>query len=111
VTIRAFLFRVRRQTIASTRAAARVKLVRNVLCYVSFPDTSLPSCGQPGSSKSSATRHSQEREVSMFSSFAIAATIGFVIGIVIVVGLAVRARADDNIARVLYDVEHPEKTR
>jgi len=47
----------------------------------------------------------------VFSSFAIAATIGFVAGIIIVVGLAVRARADDNIARVLYDVEHPEKTR
>jgi len=82
-----------------------------VLCCVSFPDTSLPSCGQPGSSKSSAARPSQELEVSVLSSFTVAATIGFLVGIVIVVGLAVRARTDDNIARVLYDVEHPEKTR
>jgi hypothetical protein len=47
----------------------------------------------------------------MLSSFTVAATIGFVVGIVIVTGLAVRARTDDNIARVLYDVEHPEQTR
>jgi len=47
----------------------------------------------------------------MLSSFPLAATIGFVVGIVIVVGIAMRARTDDNIARVLYDVEHPEKTR
>jgi len=47
----------------------------------------------------------------MLSSFAVAATIGFLVGIVIVVGFAVRARTDDNIARVLYDVEHPKQTR
>jgi hypothetical protein len=47
----------------------------------------------------------------MLSSFAVAATLSFLVGIVIVVGLAMRARTDDNIARVLYDVEHPEKTR
>lgn len=54
---------------------------------------------------------SQAPEVSMFSSFAFAVTICFVVGIVIVVALAARARADDSIARVLYDAEHPEKTR
>ena len=47
----------------------------------------------------------------MLSSFTVVATIGFFVGIVIVVGFAVRARTDDNIARVLYDVEHPEQTR
>ena len=47
----------------------------------------------------------------MLSSFAIAVVICFIVGIVIVVALAVKARGDDNIARVLYDTEHPEKTR
>jgi len=47
----------------------------------------------------------------MFSSFTIAAAIVLLVGIVIVLRLAGRARADDSIARVLYDVEHPEKTR
>ncbi len=47
----------------------------------------------------------------MLSSFAIATTFGLLVGVVIVIGLAARARTDDNIARVLYDVEHPEKTR
>lgn len=47
----------------------------------------------------------------MLFSFALAVTICFVVGVVIVVTLAARARADDSIARVLYDVEHPEKTR
>jgi hypothetical protein len=47
----------------------------------------------------------------MLSSFTLAVTICFVVGIIIVVALASRARADDSIARVLYDAEHPEKTR
>lgn len=47
----------------------------------------------------------------MISSFIVAVTICFGVGIVIVVTLAARARADGGIARVLYDVEHPEKTR
>jgi hypothetical protein len=47
----------------------------------------------------------------MLSSFAVAVTICFVVGIGIVMLLGMRAKADDNIARVLYDVEHPEKMR
>jgi hypothetical protein len=47
----------------------------------------------------------------MLSSFALAVTICFVAGTIIVVALAARARANNSIARVLYDTEHPEKTR
>jgi hypothetical protein len=47
----------------------------------------------------------------MFSSFTFAVTICFVVGTFIVIALAARAGADDTIARVLYDTEHPEKTR
>jgi hypothetical protein len=47
----------------------------------------------------------------MFSSFALAATVCFVAGTIIVVALGARAGADDSIARVLYDTEHPKKTR
>jgi hypothetical protein len=47
----------------------------------------------------------------MLSSFALAATVCFVAGTIIVVALAARAGADDSIARVLYDTEHPKKTR
>jgi hypothetical protein len=47
----------------------------------------------------------------MLSSFVIVAAICLVVGIVIVIALASRARTDDSIARVLYDAEHPEKTR
>jgi len=47
----------------------------------------------------------------MFSSFALAATLCFAAGTVIVVALIGRAGASDSIARVLYDTEHPKKTR
>jgi hypothetical protein len=47
----------------------------------------------------------------MFSSFALVATICFVAGTIIVIALLGRARANDSIARVIYDTEHPEKTR
>ena len=47
----------------------------------------------------------------MFSSFALVATVSFLTGIVIVVALAARAGATDSIARILYDTEHPGKTR
>jgi hypothetical protein len=47
----------------------------------------------------------------MLSSFAVAVTLCFVAGLIIVVSLAARAEADGSIARVLYDAEHPEKTR
>jgi len=47
----------------------------------------------------------------MLSSFALAATICFVAGTVIVVALIGRSGGSDNIARVLYDTEHPRKTR
>jgi hypothetical protein len=47
----------------------------------------------------------------MFSSFALAATIWFIAGTIIVVALASRARGDNSIARILYDAEHPRKTR
>ena len=47
----------------------------------------------------------------MFSSFAVAATIGFVAGAVILVALLERAGTNDSIARLLYDTEHQEKTR
>ena len=46
----------------------------------------------------------------MLSSFTLAVTICLVVGIGLVMLLGMRARTDDNIARVLYDVEHPEKT-
>lgn len=45
----------------------------------------------------------------MFFPFGVAVTI--CLGLVIVVVLAARARSDDSIAHVLYDVEHPEKSR
>ena len=47
----------------------------------------------------------------MFSSIALAATVCFVAGTLIVIALAARAKADGGIARVLYDTEHPQKTR
>ena len=47
----------------------------------------------------------------MLSSFALAATVCFVAGTIIVVALAARAGADGSIARILYDTEHPKKTR
>ena len=47
----------------------------------------------------------------MFSSFALAATICFVAGTILVVALLGRTRANDSIARVLYDTEHPKKTQ
>ena len=47
----------------------------------------------------------------MFSSFAIALTLCFAAGALIVVALAARARTDASIARVLYDTEHPGRTR
>jgi len=47
----------------------------------------------------------------MLFSFLLAATFCFVAGIIIVVALAERAGADSNIARVLYEAEHPEKAR
>jgi hypothetical protein len=50
-------------------------------------------------------------EGSMLSSFALAVTICFVAGTIIVVALVARARGKDTIARVLYDTEHPKETR
>jgi hypothetical protein len=47
----------------------------------------------------------------MLSSFAVALTLCFFAGAIIVVALAARARTTDSIARVLYDTEHPAKTR
>ena len=47
----------------------------------------------------------------MLSSFTVALTLCVVAGCVIVVALAARARADDTIAHVLYDTEHPAKAR
>jgi hypothetical protein len=47
----------------------------------------------------------------MFSSFALAVTICFVAGTVLTLALAARAKGDSSIARVLYDTEHPKKTR
>lgn len=47
----------------------------------------------------------------MLSSLIVAVTICCVAGIGIVALVGMRARNDENIARVLYDVEHPEKTR
>jgi hypothetical protein len=47
----------------------------------------------------------------MFSSFALAATLCFGVGIFIVFTLAAKAGRDQSIARILYDAEHPEKTR
>jgi hypothetical protein len=45
----------------------------------------------------------------MLSSFALAVTTCFVAGTIIVVAFAARAKADDSIARVLYDTEHPKQ--
>jgi len=45
----------------------------------------------------------------MFSSFTLAVTLCFVAGTIIVMALASRAGADDSIARILYDTEHPKK--
>ena len=45
----------------------------------------------------------------MFSAFTLAVTLCFVAGTIIVMALASRARADDSIARILYDTEHPKK--
>jgi hypothetical protein len=47
----------------------------------------------------------------MLSSFALVATICFAAGTIIVVALAAHARMDGGIARILYDTEHPRKTR
>lgn len=47
----------------------------------------------------------------MLSSLAVALTICFFAGAIIVVALAARAQTDASIARVLYDTEHPAKTR
>ena len=47
----------------------------------------------------------------MLFSFAAAVAICFFAGTIIVFALAARARADDTIARVLYDTEHPTKTQ
>ncbi len=47
----------------------------------------------------------------MFSSFTLAVTICFVAGTLIVVALKARTKSDDSIARVLYETEHPKKTR
>jgi hypothetical protein len=50
----------------------------------------------------------------MLSSLALAVIICFLTGTAIVVALALRAgspRTGDGIARVLYDAEHPEKSR
>lgn len=88
----------------------RPALLRNVLCYVSFPETSLPSCGQPGSSKPSAPLPAQEPEVPMFSSLGFAVGLAFAVGITIVLTLVAKAGPDKTIARVLYDAERPEKT-
>jgi hypothetical protein len=46
----------------------------------------------------------------MLSSFALAATVCFVAGTIIVVALLGRTRANDSIARVLYDAEQTKKT-
>jgi hypothetical protein len=50
----------------------------------------------------------------MFSSLGLAVIVCFLIGTAIVVALAVKSgtgRTGSTIARVLYDAEHPEKTR
>jgi len=47
----------------------------------------------------------------MLSSFAVAVTLCLGVGIVIVMTLAARAEATDSIAHVLYDAEHPGKSR
>jgi hypothetical protein len=47
----------------------------------------------------------------MLSSFTFAATLCFFAGAIIVVALAARAGTDSSIARVLFDTEHPKKTR
>lgn len=50
----------------------------------------------------------------MVSSLTLAVIVCFVVGTAIVIGLAFKAgagRTGGSIARVLYDAEHPEKTR
>jgi hypothetical protein len=51
----------------------------------------------------------------MFSSLTLAFVVCFFVGVAIVLALALKAGAGRNggatIARVLYDAEHPEKTR
>ncbi len=51
----------------------------------------------------------------MFSSLSLAFIVSFVVGTAIVIAIAMRAartsRADGSIAQVLYNAEHPEKTR
>jgi hypothetical protein len=47
----------------------------------------------------------------VFSSFALAVSICFVAGTLLVVALAARARADDSIASVLYAAEQSKQTR
>jgi hypothetical protein len=48
----------------------------------------------------------------MYFSFALAVTICFFVGTIIVVALAARrAGADGSIASVLYDTEHPNTSR
>jgi hypothetical protein len=82
----------------------------NVVCLANFPESSCRPAG-------SLTHQSRLRtslaglEVSMFSSFAFAVTICVVAGTIIVVALAARAGADGSIARVLYNTEHPKKSR
>jgi hypothetical protein len=49
--------------------------------------------------------------VHVLSSFAAVVTTCFFAGTIIVLALAARSRDDDTIARVLYDTEHPTKTR
>lgn len=64
--------------------------------------------------KAVGARSKQEQEGSMLSSLGIAVVICFLVGTAIVVALAVGAgtrRSGDSIGRVLYDAEHPEKTR
>jgi hypothetical protein len=61
--------------------------------------------------KAVGTHRSQAAEVDMLFSFAVVVTICVVAGIVIVGALAERAGADGSIAHILYDAEHPDKTR
>jgi hypothetical protein len=46
----------------------------------------------------------------MLFSLSFAATVCFAAGTIIVVALLGRMRANDSIAHVLYDTEHPKKT-
>ena len=47
----------------------------------------------------------------MLSSLAVALTLCVFAATILAVALAARARPADSIARVLYDTEHPAKTR